>query len=113
MLFCREYVETHPMKCFNSQLYDMNGMINEQMEKDKIFEMVAPYLVSDIDSKINKLYLALKYVAKTEEMKILTDRINFRNGTYYPEGRVFEGTEDICLNRLPVEYNPEAEEPKT
>lgn len=112
VIFCNEYVRDHPMKYINGELYDVNGAVDAIKVKENIYEMVSPYLVSDVECRINKIYNNLKYEAKVEDIKIMTDRINFNNGTYYTDIKLFEPERKICLNRLPVNYNPSAPKPK-
>ncbi|MDV5050300.1 DNA primase, partial [Faecalibacterium duncaniae] len=39
------------------------------------------------------------------------DRIHLQNGTYFLDERGFVPEKELCLNRLPVEYQPDAPAP--
>ena len=45
------------------------------------------------------------------EWKTQLDRIHLQNGTYFLDERGFVPEKELCLNRLPVEYQPDAPAP--
>lgn len=45
------------------------------------------------------------------EWKTQLDRIHLQNGTYFLDERGFVPEKELCLNRLPVEYQPDARAP--
>ena len=47
----------------------------------------------------------------TPEWKPQLDRIHLQNGTYFLDERGFVPEKELCLNRLPVEYQPDAPAP--
>ena len=47
----------------------------------------------------------------TPEWKPQLDRIHLQNGTYFLDERGFVPEKELCLNRLPVEYRPDAPAP--
>lgn len=53
----------------------------------------------------------LQTVRNTPEWKPQLDRIHLQNGTYFLDERGFVPEKELCLNRLPVEYQPDAPAP--
>ena len=111
MLFGDYMITVHPMKCVNGILYDTVGMVNEQRLQKEIYDMITPYIRSNVVKVVNRLLDAVKIRAYCERLPVQTDRIHVANGTLYLEGR-FEDDMQFCQNRLPVRYNPDAPKPE-
>ena len=111
-LFCEYFLRLHPMKCIRGMLFDIDGMIDDiERIKTEIYEKIEPYAVSSIAKKANSLLDALKIKCYTPPPSIQTDRIHFKNGTYFMDG-TFTVEKEFCMNRLAVKYEPQATEPK-
>lgn len=61
--------------------------------------------------KLRKVLDALRIETYTPEWKPQLDRIHLQNGTYFLDERGFVPEKELCLNRLPVEYQPDAPAP--
>ena len=102
----------HPMKCIHGIFYDVDGRVKEDHLKKEILDYVRPYVSSNVAKSIMRLLEALRLCAYSEELPIQTDRIHFRNGTYRIKDRSFIPEKEFCLNRLSVDYVPEADVPE-
>ena len=110
-LFCEYFLRLHPMKCIRGMLFDIDGMIDDtERIKAEIFRKIEPYVVSNLAKKTNNLLDAVKMKAYAVPPPIQTDRIHFKNGTYFLD-RNFTSEKEFCTNRLPVKYNPQAPPP--
>lgn len=107
VMFCEDFLSTHPLKCINGSFYGVNGMICDvEIEKD-IYDCIKPFLVKGISKKVKQITEVMKLEAHSEELPIQQDRLHVRNGTYYLDGG-FTPEKQFCLNRLPVSYNTNA-----
>ena len=109
--FSEYLLERHPMKCVNQILYDVDGMMRKEALKSEILEITKPYLSTHVAKTVDRLMEALMLCAYESELPIQTDRIHFKNGTYWINERKFTEEKQFCLNRLPVEYHPDAPPP--
>ena len=105
--FSRYLISRHPMKCVNGFLYDTGGRVDESRLQKDIFDMITPYIHSNIVKVVNRLMDAVKVISYCESIPIHTDRIHVANGTLFLDGTFVEELQ-FCQNRLPVRYNPNA-----
>lgn len=110
--FSAAFLKNHPMCCVNGQLYDANGRINEDALRNELLREIRCYVGTSIAKRVDNLLGAIKIAAFAEELPRQTDRIHFANGTYFIEQRHFTEKTSFCLNRLPVDYNPQAPSPE-
>ena len=106
------FLEKYPMLCVHEKLYGLDGMEEDDRVKKVISELISPFIRTDVAGKIKKLLDLLKIRAHAEALPLDKEHIHFWNGTYTVSDRSFSSEKVICLNRLPVSYNPEAEEPE-
>ena len=99
------------MKCLHDQLYDADGSIADPAMNRTIMQDIMPYVRKNLAKKVIALLSALKILCAVNDLPIQEDRIHFKNGTYFIASRRFEKSKEICLNRLPISYNPDASEP--
>ena len=102
-LFCDYMAEHHPMKCVRGILYDTGGMVKTDRLEKEIYDLITPYIKSNIAKIVAKLLDAVKIRNYCEELPVQLDRIHVSNGTLYLDGR-FETEKQFCQNRLPVAY---------
>ena len=76
-----------------------------------IMQDIMPYVRKNLAKKVNALLSAIKILSAVNDLPIQEDRIHFKNGTYFISNRRFEKEKEICLNRLPVPYDPTAARP--
>ena len=111
LLFCKEFLEIHPMICINGTFFTADGRVTDENKlKKEILKWIEPYVATGIPKKITNLLDTMRVLAYSEPLPTYTDRIFLTNGTYYLSGE-FEDYRDFCTNRLPVAYNPDAPAP--
>lgn len=82
--FCEEFLTRHPMCCIHGRFFTADGPVPDDVVRMECYSSGLP---------------------------LQTDRIHVANGTLFLDGRL-EPAKEFCLNRLPVEYHPDAPEPK-
>ena len=109
--YCEWMIKRRPMKCLHDQLYDADGSIADPAMNRTIMQDIMPYVRKNLAKKVIALLSALKILCAVNDLPIQEDRIHFKNGTYFIASRHFEKSKEICLNRLPISYNPDAAKP--
>lgn len=105
-------LESYEMACINGVLFDKDGMITElHILEQTIFDMISPYITSNITRKITQIMDTIRLLSNRGGILNRDDVINVSNGTLYNDG-TFLDRKDICINRLPVAYNPKAPRPE-
>ena len=69
------------------------------------------FVLDNLAKKEKQVLDALRIETYTPEWKPQLDRIHLQNGTYFLDERGFVPEKELCLNRLPVEYQPDAPAP--
>jgi len=113
--FCEDFLSVFPMKVVNGSFFTINGRLhNEALLEKSIYDSIAPYLLTNIAKKTRSLLETLRLRCAVDDLPKHTDRIHVANGTFFipaPGQELFRPEKEICRNRLPVCYNPEAPEP--
>ena len=125
--FCSAFLEKHPMKCIHGCFFtclsmrreapvelsgEVDGMVTDETAlKQEIYDEISPWLETRVARKVDELLNAIRLKAHADEIPLTFDRIHMANGTWYLDGHFTEGKE-YCRNRLEVNYNPDAGEPK-
>ena len=109
--FCEYFLEKHPLMCLKQTLFDLDGEVDEDKLIYEIHQEIRYHARHDVAKKVKRLVEALKIEAYREEWKPQLDRIHLKNGTYYLDERGFIPDRELCLNRLPVEYQVDAAPP--
>ena len=109
--FCEYFLAKHPLMCLKQTLFDPDGEVDEDKLIYEIHQEIRYHARNDVAKKVKRLVEALKIEAYREEWKPQLDRIHLKNGTYYLEERGFVLDKELCLNRLPVEYQADATPP--
>ena len=111
-LFADYFLSLHPMRCFQGRLFTVDGMIEDEAPlKKEIYEQIRYYATTSVARRIEHIMQAIKLACASEPPEIQTDRIHLQNGTYFLDERGFVPEKELCLNRLPVEYQPDAPAP--
>lgn len=112
IMFCNELLKEHPMKCFNGTFFTQDGQIdNIDIVRNEIFNKLAPYVKSSVSKKVDAMLLTLKMVCHVNDIPIRQNRIHLNNGTLFTSGK-FTPEKEFCRNRLPIDYNPNAQKPE-
>lgn len=112
VLFCQSFLETHPMKCIQGRFFTVDGLVDdEESLRMEIYDRIKDYTCCGIAKKASQLLDALKLACYSPPLPVQLDRIHVANGTYYLDGR-FTEEKEYCMNRLKVQYDPNASVPE-
>ena len=112
LAYCEYFIRKHPLRCIQGRLYDINGLISDtEFIRKEILDDITVFVRQGIARKAARLLETLMLMAYSEMPDRQTDRIHTLNGTYFVDGR-FSREKEFCLNRLSVNYNPNAAVPK-
>ena len=109
--FCEWFMSRHQLRYVGGLFYDIDGVLQKEKLEKEIVDILKPYIKTALVRKAAQIVDALKFEAMCDELPKHTDRIHFKNGTYYLDGG-FISEKEFCSNRLPVNYNPNAKEPR-
>ena len=108
--YCEALLSRKPMVCVHGKLYGFDGLCPDGEVSREILLDIRDYVTSNVARKVSNLLSALKIYCSVDQLPVCEDRIHFMNGTYFLD-RGFVPQKEICMNRLPVNYNPQAAEP--
>ena len=109
--FCSWFIRRHPLKYVGGIFYDIDGIVGEEKLKKEIVDILKPYVKTNIVKRAKQILDAIRYEVLCDSMPKHTDRVHFKNGTYFIDGG-FIPEKEFCSNRLPVNYNQNAKEPE-
>ena len=109
--YCQYLLEKHPMMCLKQKLFDQNGEVDEDALLYEVHSDLRGFVLDNLAKKEKQVLDALRIETYTPEWKPQLDRIHLQNGTYFLDERGFVPEKELCLNRLPVEYQPDAPAP--
>lgn len=108
VLFCEEFLRDYPMLCIHDAFFTTEGRVtDETMLKREILERIKPYVMSGVARRAANLLDALRVECWSPPLPVHQDRIHVANGTLFLNG-TFSQEKDFCVNRLPVNYVPDA-----
>lgn len=111
-LFCREYLQEHPMIAISGTFFTVDGRVTDEAKLMRdILEKIEPYVTSGLSRKVQNLLEALRLMCYSDPLPVETDRIHVANGTLFLDG-TFREEKVFCMNRLPVSYDPAAPVPE-
>lgn len=109
--FARYVLSSYPMIAVGKTLFNRNGAIwDMHIIESVILDGIAPYVTTNITKRVALIIDTIKMICAQGSAPIDTHKIHVANGTFYLSGR-FTDDMDICINRLPVNYNKEAPPP--
>ena len=109
--YCQYLLEKHPMMCLKQKLFDQNGEVDEDALLYEVHSDLRDFVLDNLAKKEKQVLDALRIETYIPEWKPQLDRIHLQNGTYFLDERGFVPEKELCLNRLPVEYQPDAPAP--
>ena len=109
--YCQYLLEKHPMMCLKQKLFDQNGEVDEDALLYEVHSDLRDFVLDNLAKKEKQVLDALRIETYTPEWNPQLDRIHLQNGTYFLDERGFVPEKELCLNRLPVEYQPDAPAP--
>lgn len=111
VLFCREFLEQHPMVSVGGAFFTVEGLVtDESLLKKQIYDMIKHHITTGLWKKVSNLVEVLRMECCVDTLPLYEDRIHMANGTLFLDGS-FSEEKDFCRNRLPVAYRPDAPEP--
>ncbi len=111
LAFCEEFVEQRRMKCVGGRFYTVDGEIEPNRIKAEIAErLFRGNIKTGVAKKTAALFDALKLFCFSEPFPISPNIIHLQNGTLSVNGD-FSHQKEFCVNRLNVNYNPNAKSP--
>ena len=111
VLFCKAFLETHPMICINGTFFTVEGRVTDENRlRLEILEWIEPYVTSGLAKRVTGLLDTMRVKCYAPPLPVSTDRIHVANGTYFLSG-TFIPEKEYCVNRLPVSYRPDAATP--
>ena len=115
-LYITDFIEQKQVHCINGKLYSVNGAVEDGAARQMIIRDILPYVKSNHGDKAEKLLRGIKALCYTEPPKPDTERLHFANGTLSKDENglftVFSEEKDFCLNRFPINYDPDAPRPE-
>ena len=109
--FARFFLSSYPMISVGRTLFDVNGAIwDMHIIESVILDCIAPYITTNITKRVSQIIDTIKMICAQGNSPIDDNKIHVSNGTLYLNGS-FSTRKDICINRLPVNYNEEAPPP--
>ncbi len=112
IVFAEEYLREHPMRCTGGHLFTVDGIIGDEEElRSDIFHKIEDHISGGAPKLINRLLETIRLKARTPEPPLDPCVIHMKNGTYHLENG-FSPEKYYCINRLPVNFNPEAPLPE-
>lgn len=111
-LFCREYLQEHPMIAISGTFFTVDGRVTDEAKLMRnILEKIEPYVTSGLSRKVQNLLEVLRLMCYSDPLPVETDRIHVANGTLFLDG-TFQEEKVFCMNRLPVSYDSAAPAPE-
>ena len=111
VLFCREFLEEHPMVSVGGAFFTVEGLVSdENLLKKQIYDKIKYHITTGLWKKVSNLVEVLRMECCVDTLPLHEDRIHMANGTLFLDSS-FSEEKGFCRNRLPVAYNPDAAEP--
>ena len=109
--FCQEFLMKHLMSCQDGIFFSEEGRLTEIQVKQMIYQMLSPYVRTNVAAKVNTLCELLKLEASRVRMAVKQHQVHCANGTLSVGDLEFTPRKELCFSRSPVAYNPEAPRP--
>lgn len=112
--FAAEYLEKHPMRCIGGKFYTPDGIIDSEEElRADIYRLLEPHISRGASKLVGRILDTMRLKAQYPSPPIdwSGNTIHVGNGTYHLE-HGFREEKEYCINRLPVDFNPEAPLPE-
>lgn len=109
--YCEQLLAQQEMRCINNRIYSMDGLIDDEKMKAQIAEDLKPYVRTYLYKTADRFLQTIKVLCVSDPIKPTADKIHFLNGTYSLDGS-FTAEKEWTMNRIPVEYDPDAPNPE-
>ena len=109
--YCTWFRQKHPIKHVGELFYDIDGTVNKEVLTKEIIDDIKLYVKTGLVRRAEQILDTLSYESYCESLPRHTDRIHFKNGTFFLDRR-FTPEKEFCSNRLPIDFNPQAPKPE-
>lgn len=110
--FCRDFLLLYPMIYAEGCFYSSQGRLEEAEVRRNAYNYLASYVQAGVSKKLRGVMDILKLEAARGSLFPSEVKIHCANGAYNVNRESFTPEKEICRCRLPVNYNPQAPEPK-
>ena len=112
-MFCREFLRSNKLLYANRAFFTVNGLlVDDTPLRDAILKKIRTFAMTGITKKIQSIIDLLKIMAYVDDFPPEEDRIHFLNGTLFLDGHFEPGKDKIVRARIPINYDPEAPQPR-
>lgn len=109
--YCKYITDKLQIKTIKGRILTIDKELEESELENIVFNEISEYISQDLAPRTKKLISAIKMFSFSQSFKVDSKIINFQNGTYNVTSRGFENRKYWCINRLNVNYNPNAPRP--
>lgn len=110
--FCQEFLLIYPLIWTEGRFFSYKGQVPEEQVRKWVYDYLSGYVVGNLSRKIHGLMEVLKMECIRPHLPLSETKIICLNGTYdIVEDKLLDSRQ-FCRYRLPVNYNPDAPEPK-
>ena len=109
--YCQYFLEKHPMMCLKQKLFDQNGEVDEDALLYEVHSDLRDFVPDNLAKKEKQVLDALVSKPIPLNGKPQLGPHPSQNGNFTFSGRRICAGKELCLNRLPVEYQPDAPAP--
>lgn len=112
VIFARDFLTGRNLVWADGAFFDEEGRVSDENQLRKaIYEELRDYISSSVPRKLENILGVLRMECGRKSLPIQEAVIHVANGTYTLENG-FRPERFVCRNRLPVNYRPNAPEPK-
>lgn len=109
--YCKYITNKLQIKTIKGRILTIDKELEETELENIVFSEISEYISQDLAPRTKKLVSAIKMFSFSQSLKIDSKIIHFLNGTYNAISKDFEDKKYWCINRLNVNYNPNASSP--
>lgn len=109
--YCKYLTDKLQIKTIKGRILTIDKELEESELENIVVNEISEYITQDLAPRTKKLISAIKMFSFSQSFKVNSKIINFQNGTYNVTSRGFENKKYWCINRLNVNYNPNAPRP--
>ena len=112
LAFANEYLTNHHMVSCNGTFFTPDGRLSDEnaLRKD-IFRELSQYIRCGLARKVDNIVATLHLACQYDGLEDSVTEVQVQNGTWHLDGS-FSDFKNIVVNRLPVNYNPDAPRPE-
>ena len=112
LAFANEYLMNHHMVSVNGTFFTPDGrMPDENALRKDIFRELSQYIRCGLARKVDNIVATLHLACQYDGLEDSMTEVQVQNGTWHLDGS-FSNFRNIVVNRLPVNYNPDAPRPE-